>query len=550
MRPPESTEPPTQPSRLLPTVAAAVIGLGCILRLWQFATVPSLWVDELAVVRNIVHLPPARLLLSPLEWGQMVPTGFLAVGAMLSAAVPAEDWVFRVVPFVSSFATLPVIYVLSRRMLGPWPALLVTGMVALSPPLIGLGTVAKQYASDVFVSAVLMYGASKVLSGDVREPRALAWMGTLGGVLLFFSFPGILVAFVLTVGVSASWVLERRTRWMTRILGLGVPLGVSAGIATVIALRTRSPETATFLSSYWAAGFPESVSAFPAWLWTQLAVVFEVGFITPYPQSGLARLSPHLLLAVSSLGLATLIVRERRMAIVTLAPLVAAVLAAVASVYPLAHRTSVFLVPTLALSAVAGSMVLGRVVKSVFRPAALVVGAFPLLVVSAALLRAPPPYLIEHTRPLIQSVAEEWEPEDVLYSYYAANQAVDYYGTRFGIRDWVPGVCARGNPRAYLRQLDALRGHARVWVVFSHALPELHEAETILGYLRMIGSEKEALLSHLDRFHTAAYLFDLSDPARLGRANADDYVLDATATAASRRVCGRGPASTWKSPGS
>jgi hypothetical protein len=526
----------------------ATIGVGWVLRLWQLAENPSLWLDELAVVRNIIHLPMATLLLSPLEYAQIAPVGFLAVGRILSSVIPDQEWVFRVVPFVSSLATLPVVYLVGRRLLGPFPALVAMGLIAFSPPMIGLGAVAKHYASDVFVAAALMYGGLKIIDGDADEPAALAWYGLFGGLLLFFSFTGVLVAFWLAAAVSASWLIRRPTGWARRILSLGVPLGTCAGIVTLIALRARSAETASFMAEYWETGYPGSAARAPQWLWSQLVGIYEVGFLTPYPWTGVAQSWPAVLLGLCLLGALALIAKQRRAAVIVLAPFLAAGLAAAGHLYPLVHRLGVFLTPSMALLTVAGSIALTDAARRAFGPVTRVMYAAPLMPVALALISSHPPFLVEHTRPLIRDVAQEWRPADAVYSFYAANQAMDYYGSRFGITDWVPGACARGEPREYWRQLDSLRGHPRVWVVFTHSLPRLGEAEAILGYLRTIGIERRAMLDQMDPLHTSAYLFDLSDPTRLERASADDYVFESGVEVDRPLRCGDEPASDWERP--
>jgi hypothetical protein len=545
---PVNTSPPSTESRALVRVALAVIALGCILRLWQLAAGASLWLDELAVVRNIVYLPLRTLLLSPLEYGQMAPSGFLAVGRMLFTAIPDQDWVFRVVPFISAVATLPFVYLMSRRALGGLPAVVATALIALSPPLIGFGAVAKQYASDVFVAAVLMYGGLRILSGEMESPRRLVIFGLVGGLLLFFSFPGVLVAFALATSISAYWAAEQRPEWIRKVVGLGLPLGVCAAAATGLALRTRSQDTASYMADYWTAGFPQSLGNGPFWLWRRLVVVYEAAFITPYPWTGVQVLWPSLLLGLALIGAAALLVQNRATATIVLAPLVVAIAAAAVQLYPLGGRVSLFLTPTLAVLTVAGGVALGQAVNRIVRGAAPFVHVVPLAPVAAGLLAAPPPYVVEHTRPLFQTVAEEWRPSDGLYSYYAANQATDYYGTRYGITNWQAGVCARGNPREYLRQVDTFRGVGRVWVVFTHALPSLAEREAILGYLRAIGSQERALLDQLDDLGTSAYLFDLSDPEKLARTTAGEYELDSNVFVNPAFRCGRGPASEWEPP--
>lgn len=529
-------------SKHLLWVIAATIGVGAILRLWQFSAGGSLWLDELAVVRNIIHLPLVRLLTSPLEYDQMAPVGFLATGRLLSLVIRDQDWVFRLEPLASSLLTLPLLYLLARRAVRPVPAVLATALVCLSPHMVELGSTAKQYAGDVFVSTALVYGALRIMAGEADEPARLFRLGLLGGLLLFFSFPGVLVAFGLTVVVVGRWIHERKRDFWPRVLALGAPLGGCAALASAIALRVRSPGTAAYMAEYWASGFPPSLVPGPRWLWRHFLAVYQGAFLG----GGDVRWAT-ILLSFGIIGAVALTVERKATALVVIAPLVVALMAAIAHFYPLADRLAFFLTPSLAVLVVAGAGVLVRLGKQAIGSAATAAYAFPILGTCVALFLTPLPIVREDMRPLMREVAAEWSPGDAVYSYYAANQAVDYYGERFGITEaaWDAGTCHRGDPRAYLSELDHYRGAPRVWVLFTHVLPLYGEADAILGYLHTIGTERTEIST---RDYTSAYLFDLSDPSLLSRATAQTYELGPAVPVNRRNGCGGGPQAKWRRP--
>lgn len=533
---------------VVPAVTAAIV-IGALLRLWQFSSGPSLWLDELAVALNVMHQPLDELLFAPLEYGQMAPVGFLAVGRLFASIAPGHDWVFRVEPLVSSILTIPLMFLLARHVVGVVLAVVTTTLVASSPAMIALGSVAKPYAGDVFVCAALMYGALLVLSGKISEPKALAWVSLLGGILLFFSFPAVLVAFVFGVAIAGAWLVERRPGWRRRLLAFGIPIGLCAAAVAAISLRARSPEIAEYMEAYWAVGFPQSLTGVPRWAVEQPAKVYEATLLTAYPWQGV-----HKVLAVGLLGLGVIgtiaFLRERNWkAFVVLAPVGAALAASVLHFYPLSRHLSAFLTPSVAVLSVVGAFTLGDIVKRLSEPLALLAYSACILPTLFTLVASDLPYLDnEHTRPLIQQLAAELRPSDAVYSYYGANRALEYYGNRFGISDWRTGTCAIGNPRAYLEEIDTFRGVPRVWVVFTHVLRRYGESELILGYLRTIGSQKTALLDQMGVSGTSAYLFDLSDRSRLERATASSYDLGPEIVVDPRLRCGVGPVSDWTGP--
>jgi hypothetical protein len=112
--------------------------------------------------------------------------------------------------------------------------------------------------------------------------------------------------------------------------------------------------------------------------------------------------------------------------------------------------------------------------------------------------------------------------------YYGARLAFGYYAPRFGVSGdrVVFGRCHLGDPRGYLRELDALRGERRVWIVATHE-QRTGELELIIGYLDRIGRRlDEVVVPGTNRSPIEAaygYLYDLSDPERLASVSAEAY---------------------------
>jgi hypothetical protein len=525
---------------------ALLVLAGAGVRLWQAAANPSLWLDELALARNIAYLPLADLLTGPLLYDQIAPPGFLAAARLLHELAPDADWPFRVVPLLASLLAIPLTFAVARRVVGEAPALGAAALVALSPPLAGLGWVAKQYALDGFVTAALLLGAARLTDENRRDRGALLAYGALGGLLLFFSYPGVLVGAAAFVALSATRLGRDGAGGAARLLPVALPLALCAAAVTLLALRARPPGTAEHMQTFWAMGFPDSLAGMPRWLLRQARSVVGATVLTPYPRSGGSGRLALGLIGLAALGLVRLAAAWRRGGLVVAAPGVAAVVAAAAGLYPLHGRVSLFLAPVLAVLVAGGLDLVGSVLRA---PRLRMAGAAACAAVALlALLREPPPYGTEHTRPLLREVSRERRPGDRVYSYYAANQAVDWYGSRFGLGAWDAGTCRRGDGRAYLAELDRYRGEPRVWVLLTHVTPIYDEGALILAYLRTIGREVDHLDAWTDGAMTSAYLFDLSDPDRLERTAAAAFGVPEV-TLDPRYGCGRGPHSLWRRPG-
>jgi hypothetical protein len=151
----------------------------------------------------------------------------------------------------------------------------------------------------------------------------------------------------------------------------------------------------------------------------------------------------------------------------------------------------------------------------------------------------PPVYRDEDARPVLDKLADDRWEHDAIYVAYSGRPAFRFYAPRVGLSEVgvVLGGCHRDDPRAYLRELDKLRGTGRVWVFRTHVSERLAEAPLIDGYLSRIGRYVDSIAGE----DTDATLWDLSRtdaPADL----AETYPLPPRDTALAKRFgCGRGP---------
>jgi hypothetical protein len=130
--------------------------------------------------------------------------------------------------------------------------------------------------------------------------------------------------------------------------------------------------------------------------------------------------------------------------------------------------------------------------------------------------------LIHPTRPediklAILYAPTHQQPDDVWYIYHWARYQFWYYSDVYGLRPSTVriGVDCGIDVECYTADLDKLRGHPRVWVLFSHIWvgDGLQEETLFLEYLDGLGVRLDSYRSTGAR----AYLYDLS---RSGNATA------------------------------
>lgn len=526
---------------------AALLSGGAAVRLWQYLGGASLWLDELAIARNIVGRPLAALLGEPLSWSQMAPQGFLLAEKLATRALGPSDPTLRLFPLLCGLAALPLFVLVARHLLRGPGLVLGTALFAFSPSLIFYSCEVKQYASDLAVALALLALALSLVRGSTSARRGLA-LGLSGAAAVWLSQAAVLVL----AGIGAALagfagfasVKRRQTIPSWRPLALAfTPWGLSGAAAVLDGFRRLTPATHAFLQHFWRNGFmpmpPRSLHD-AVWLWSVLSS--ELG------RGGLDWKWRGLCVLVMLLGWAALWragAPRREAALLLLGPTGVALAASAAGQYPFQGRLIIFLVPTFLIGFAAGADAIrrwaarsedgeggdGTRARVPWGVAAgwtvFLVLAYPAAYGFATNL---PVYRPEETRPMLAYVQAHRRPGDAIFAYYAAGQALGFYGPRYGLRegDYVVGRCAPADLRGYLGDVDRFRGRPRVWVLFSHERQGLYDQQLLVRYLDAIGVRRGAVAfpAHfLDEPPTVhAYLYDLSDPRRLATTSAGAFL--------------------------
>jgi hypothetical protein len=514
-------------ARAVQLAVMGLIALGCALRTAQYLGRSSLWHDELAVAINVQERGLAQLLGEPLAHRQVAPLGFLTAVELSTRLFGVDELGLRLVAWLFGLASVVLFWRVARRFASGAALLAGLALFAASPALTVYAASVKPYAGDVAATLLLILLALRYREHP-RDLRASALAGVAGGAALFFSFPAVLVAALAALVLAlALWRTAPRPP-LAPLAALGAGWALGAGITAEAAWGTRDPETMAFMHAFWGerGGFPPPLSAglgAPAWAPRQVLSVFAhfLLYVTP-PVLVAAIAAPAAALAL--VGLPGLWRRDPWSAALLAAPVAAGLLGAYAGLLPFRHRTGLYAGwAVLALGTAGLELVracLPRRLRFLGTALAALVGAPLALIVLAA---ARPPYPTQESRPVLEELARRRRPDDVLYAYCGARHAVSFYGPRVGLAGWVQGG-AHDDPRDLLRELDAFRGRARLWLFFTQSQGE--ETLVMRAYLRAIGSELEAIpdpSGSRGEAETAAYLFDLSDPALLQAATAESF---------------------------
>ena len=479
------------------------VAAGIAARLWQYLGNPSLWIDELALVEDVLHIPLRDLVARPLPLDQVAPPVFLAALKASAAWLGTDERALRVFPFACAVLSVPLFAALARRILRPWTALLAAAIFSLLPLLISWTASVKQYSTDVAASLAVMLAALGLLAGDPR-PRRVAAAAAAGVLAPWLSHPAVFTVAGCGAAVVSVRLLAAPRRLPAPVAATVLAWGTSCAAAAALARSLLTDSTREYMARFWEPSLPDAET---------LVLAAVGGFL-------LAR-------------------RAGRAAAVPIAPVAVTLAAAAAHAYPFSGRAILFLVPVFVLAAAeAGALAAEGIARlGAPRPAVAALIVLPLL---AAFARNLPVYEREEMRPLLTRLAARLEPDDSIYVYYGAARGFRFYAPRArleGTRASIGG-CHRGDTRAYLRELDALRGRPRVWVVVAHPTTRLREVPAIRSYLESIGSRREEILET----GASAELFDLAEPARLAAASADSFPITPVASSEEAGYgCAHGP---------
>lgn len=518
------------PRRMLSRHAIAINGIlliGGALRTYQFITLDSLWSDELSIALNVTQRGWAELLTTPLDYFQVAPVGFLAaekLGVMILGDTEAG---LRLFPYLASLAALLLFWRVSVRYLERLNRIAALSLFALSPALLWYARNAKQYSGDVAVVLALLLLALRMQEGRGGVRVGLI-IGLLGGVAILFSQPAVLVA----AALGAVLLVQR---WRTRgrlapIIALGAGWSAGALIATVTSMMVSSPASRAFMAEAWEfAFFPIPWGSWRDFFWLPRRLLAFSGFFI-----GLFRPDTLLETAVAGLygglaliGFPYLARRHPRAAALIFVPPTVAVLASIVRVLPLSGRTAIYMGPSLLILSMAGVEQIRGWLSPKLRQwslyAVVLLGLAPALILPLLLP------LLNHrqpVRPVLEEVRSQWRSGDAIYVSYGANKAMQFYGEPRGFEPWIAGGKHGGDTRAYLREVDALRGRPRAWFFFTGARRCMPQA--IRSYLEAIGTEVARIPDPYENDgenEAAAYLYVLDNSTRAARFSANTYPI-------------------------
>lgn len=493
------------PKRIKPELLLVIclLVIGIILRIWQYAANRSLWLDEATLALNFAHRSFAGLTQQPLEYNQAAPLLFLFIQKAIIVALGNSEFTLRLFPLVAGILSLFLMYKAAKKYFQGTAVYIALALFCLSSTLIYYSSENKQYGSDVMVTLVLLLAVYPCLQDAAKPPHYLLLTGA-GLIAMGVSHPavfvmaGIALVIIILPLLNKDW---KKLLWsaLTCLLWL-----INLVFLYLSSLRYTIANKE--LEVYWNDFF----MPMPPWNnWGWFANILESSFHNPLGLSFVA-VSAVLLL----IGLISVLLRKWTIGLVLILTIITTLVASGLRKYPFVGRLILFLVPIIFLLIAEGI----ERIRSTLANYNQFVASFTTAALTLLLLAQPVvsainglknPDMHEHIRPIMEYVNHNKRSTDIVYLYYGAKPAFLYYAPFYGFKgsDFRVGVSARSEPEKYLKDIDTLRGNARVWFVFSHNYNwgKVDEKMYYLVYLNKIGNK----IDEFDVPGAAVYLYDL-----------------------------------------
>lgn len=464
-------------------VAIAALALfGVVLRLRQFLTGRSLWVDEAMLALNILQRSFAGLFQQPMEYGQSAPIGYVVSVKAFTLLLGDSEYALRFFSLLAGCAALALTIIIAKQWLDKTEAVIAVALFACAPYLIYYSSEAKQYMGDVLVALLLLFLFLRMIQRQAAA-RDFLLFGGAGAILLWFSHPSVFVA--AAVGLTLFlhyWIDKDRTRLLWTAL-CGAVWGFSLGVLYFVNLRHLA--ASELLLDYWQSGFLQLDSAWFAKIWESLL---------KDPLS--LQANPLIIFIIFVAGIVFLFRRDWRLGAVIVLPLLLSLVASGLHKYSLLGRMLLFAAPLFIVLLASGVNGLAKLVRNQYVAHGLrVLMAIyllwgPLTVSWAEFVE---PKTREHIKPTMEYLREFRKPGDTIYVYYNTGPAFRFYAPKYGmeLEDTIIGADHSADPEAYYAELDELDGRKRVWFIFSHVyeLDEFNERDFILAYVDQLGEK-------------------------------------------------------------
>lgn len=486
-------------------IVAILLLIGGLLRLRQYLAGRSLWADEAMLALNIVNRSFGELL-SPLDYDQGAPIGFLLVEKLFNSILGKNELALRLFPLLVGLLALWLFCSLLKRTTRGIGLILALALFAFNPRLIYYSSEVKQYIVDVAVTISLLLIAAPLFDHSSRK-KDFIWLTFAGLLALWFSHPALFVLAAIGLTLVINYLSRRDFARLQIAIGMGVIWIINIGFLYLLVLKDLSQNA--YMRAYWQGAFvPLPPWSDPGWFLKNMSETIRIQFGIPYVVP--------LVVVLMLVGWVILFVQNQKYAITFACLLLIIGIASALQLYPTSERMILFMIPP-------GLILFGKAAERLHQslqkfPS---LGTLSVVLLAGYLIYGPlvtsyqffiAPKYFEHIRPSMEHLRESWKSGDAMYVSHGALPAFRFYAPFYGL-DGIPYEFGQReeyqDPQSIVEKLASLQGQPRVWILLSHVYEngDFNEKDFLLNYLNQVGEKKREF--RMPGTSVFLYLYDL-----------------------------------------
>ncbi|MEQ1743835.1 MAG: hypothetical protein ABMA02_00275 [Saprospiraceae bacterium] len=451
-------------------VLRVVLAVGIAVRVVVWWQNRSLFIDEANLARNFCERGLWDFF-HPLDHDQFAPPLFCFLQKCCTTLLGQHEQALRLFPLLCGIASVLLFFYVTKRLIAnPWTLAATLWVFCFSDLFLRYATEGKQYGCDLAVALALVALAMRWSDRPFRP----VWAAAIGAVAVWLSMPSVFVLF----GAGLFFLKKNYASGGPRsaVPVLLAALFWIANFALYYFLLLRpSMQAGPLVQSHeeWFFPlFPQNASD-----WAKAANLLTA---FPYYTGGytvVAKLSAG---AGIVTGICLLVRKQRDTFLLLAAPVLACLLASGFGQYSLIPRMLVWAFPLVLLVQGIGWQVWWdaghRYLRLLWLVAWIAVAGLHKSVEHLAR-----PFVVEEIRPVLDAIARDFRPRDVLYIHHEAWPAVAYYRECHAHREryfFENNVVQGGWGEQPTLEKISVHGvrPSRVWLVFGHVVSDATRA--------------------------------------------------------------------------
>ena len=179
-------------SRSTARVVIALIAMNLVWRTVRYLLAFPIWGDEAFVAVNLLNLDYWAMV-EPLEYGTIVPIGFMWLELAAAQAFGLGEWALRLVPYLAGLLSVFLFWKLSRTLLSGSSTMLAVAFFTASYYPVRHAAELKPYSFDLLLALGLVLAAIHLLRG-IDSIARWAVLTMLAVISVWFSYPSVFVS--------------------------------------------------------------------------------------------------------------------------------------------------------------------------------------------------------------------------------------------------------------------------------------------------------------------------------------------------------------------